>query len=153
MAKSHHKPVTVAKGQWGTVECAARKSGRLPAIDFLDELREFYIGSQDKNITAYTKFLVLFQQMAENGKLSNKRFSFEGNGLYAFKHELRNVQIRFPCFQDGRKWILTHGFKKRGAQKGRGVWPEEEVKRAKEIRKEYFELKEEKGSENGKDFG
>jgi hypothetical protein len=33
------------------------------------------------------------------------------------------------------------------------VWPEEEVKRAKEIRKEYFELKEEKGSENGKDFG
>src|SRR5207302_8687416 len=92
---------------------------------------------------ALARFLVLFQQMAEHGQVASKRFGKEMGQLYAFKHEVRKVQIRFPCFQDGNRWILTHGFFKPGAQKKRGTWPESEVTRAAQIRSEYFQRKSE----------
>lgn len=76
--------------------------------------------------------------MANFGRLSPKRFDKEMRDLYAFKFEARNVQIRFPCFPDGRKWIVTHGFRKPGAKKGRGKWPQEEINRALEIQREYY---------------
>jgi hypothetical protein len=82
--------------------------------------------------------MVLFQTMADHGRIQSKRFSSEMEGLYAFKHEVRNTQIRFPCFQDGNKWILTHGFIKPGAKRGLGDWPESEIEKAKQIRGEYF---------------
>ncbi len=71
------------------------------------------------------------EQMADYGSVSPKRFKKEMESFYAFRHEVRNVQIRFPCFQDGNRWVLTHGFIKPGAQKGMGEWPSAEVERAK----------------------
>jgi len=81
--------------------------------------------------------------------VSRKRFGPESDRIFAFKHELRNIQIRFACFQDGRMWVLTHGFKKPGAKKGRGAWPESQLTRAKTIREEYFNLKAERASNHG----
>jgi hypothetical protein len=135
----------VAKGAWGTVECAVRPNGHAPAEEFLntelENVREK--GKYEPLATARARFLVLFDQMADHGRLSGKRFSKEMGQLYAFKHEVRNVQIRFPCFQDGKRWILTHGFFKPGAQKKKGKWPASEVARAEEIMSEYFQRKKE----------
>jgi hypothetical protein len=105
----------------------------------LEAIREK--GKDQPQATAAARFLVLFQQMADNGRVSPKRFGSEPENLWAFKHEVRNQQIRFPCFPDGRRWILTHGFVKPGAKRGLGRWPEREIRRALEVRAEYFERK------------
>jgi hypothetical protein len=133
----------VATGNECSVECAIRLSGEIPAKAFLEgTLEEIREGGKDKpQSTATARFMVLFQNMADYGRVQAKRFSSEMDGLYAFKHEVRKTQIRFPCFQDGNKWILTHGFLKPGAKKGLGDWPSAEIDRAKEIRGEYFTLK------------
>jgi hypothetical protein len=117
----------VAEGAWGTVEYAVRPSGSVPAKDFFDALDE----------KAQASFAVLFQNMANVGRLSSKRFKKEMGNLYTFKHEVGKRQIRFPCFRDGNRWILTHGFFKPGAKKGLGAWPKPEVDRAKAIEAEY----------------
>jgi hypothetical protein len=133
----------VAEGNACSVECAIRPSGEAPAKLYLEgDLETIREGGKNKpQTTARARFMVLFQTMADYGRVQGKRFSVEMEGLYAFKHEVRKVQIRFPCFQDGNKWILTHGFIKPGAKKGLGDWPQEQINRAKEIREEYFTRK------------
>ena len=91
--------------------------------------------------TARARFYVLFVQMANYGHVSTKRFKKEMDSLYAFRHEVRNLQIRFPSFSDGNRWILTHGFRKPGAKEGLGKWPDSEIRRANEIMAEYFRRK------------
>jgi hypothetical protein len=131
----------VAEGSACTVECVVRTSGDAPAREFLEELEGLTEKGKDRpDSSACARFMVLFQQMANYGHVSSKRFSKEMGDLYAFKHEVRNRQIRFPCFQDGSKWILTHGFFKPGARKKLGQWPAAEIKRAQEMR-EYFARK------------
>jgi hypothetical protein len=128
----------VAEGAWGTVECIVTSPGVAPAERFLEELELVREGPKSKpESTAKAKFLVLFDQMAQYGRVSPKRFGREMGGLWAFKHEVCNIQIRFPCFQDGRRWLLTHGFKKPGAKKGLGKWPRSEIERATQIIAEY----------------
>jgi hypothetical protein len=133
----------VARGQACTVECVVRLSGEAPARDFLEteleQIREK--GKERPEAMARARFLVLFQQMADYGRVSPKRFKAEMDGLSAFRHEVRNKQIRFPCFRDGSRWILTHGFVKPGAKKGMGAWPKREIGRAKDLRGEYFSRK------------
>src|SRR6478672_7520350 len=117
--------VTVARGNSCTVEFAIRPSGACPAKDFFEgECEQIREGGKHKpESTARAKFTFLFQQMADCGNLSGKRFKPEMNGLSAFSHEVRNIQIRFPCFRDGGAWIVTHSFCKPGARKGLGDWP------------------------------
>ncbi len=117
----------IAKGRWGTVECAVRASGETPARDFLETVCEGVRekGKDKPRATAHARFLVLFQQMANYGQLSHQRFKKEMGKLSAFRHEVRNKQIRFPCFQDGTRWILTHGFIKGRAEKRRANIGEE----------------------------
>lgn len=98
-------------------------------------------GKNEPRATARGRFAVLFQAMADDGRISPKRFKSEQGRLFAFSHEVRNVQIRFPCFQDGNHWIITHGFQKPGAKKGLGKWPESEVQRAEKIMNEYHQRK------------
>jgi hypothetical protein len=140
------RPLTelVARGRWGTVECAVRPSGEAPAKDIFETVCESVRekGKNEPLATASARFAVLFQQMADYGRVSPKRFKSEMGRLFAFRHEVRNVQIRFPCFQDGNRWILTHGFIKAGARKGQGQWPEGKVQRANDIMNEYFQRKE-----------
>jgi hypothetical protein len=133
----------VAQGSWGAVEAVILESGTIPALEFLnEELEDVREGKKgDEQSSAKARFMVLFQQMANYGQLSPKRFKTEMEGLCAFRHEVKNVQIRFPCFRDGNRWILTHGFIKPGAKGGLGKWPKTEIERAKAIRDDYFRRK------------
>lgn len=135
MAGNAHLTVIVAEGSWGTVECVVLDSGDAPTKDFLEA---------DETVAA--RFLVLFQNMANYGLVPPKRLKTEMDGLCAFRHEVGNRQIRFPCFQDGNRWIVTHGFVKPGAKNGKGKWPSSEVERAKNIRAEYWTRKKRLGN-------
>lgn len=138
-------PITkvIARGNACTVECVVCVSGDVPAEEFLQtvlaQIREK--GNDDPEATARARFMVLFQLMANYGRVSPKRFKKEMGKLFAFKHEVKNLQIRFPCFQDGNKWIVTHGFIKPGAKKKMGDWPHSEVRRAEKIMAEYWARK------------
>lgn len=105
-------------------------SGRKPALEFIEEQRP----------EVQAPFLVLFQHMANYGAVQAKRFKKEMGKLYAFRHEIGKRQIRFPCFLDGNRWIITHGFVKPGS-KGMGKWPPDQVNRAERIQAEYWERK------------
>jgi len=124
------------------VVCVVLASGKSPAADYLAELKSLREKKKSEpESSAFARFAILFQQMANYGHVSPKRFGPEMDGFYAFKHEVRNRQIRFPCFQDGHLWVLTHGFQKPGAKKNLGDWPPAQKARAREIRAEYFERK------------
>jgi len=71
--------------------------------------------------------------------MPRNKFKSEQGQLFAFSLELNNVQYRFPCFRDGARWVVTHGFKKPGAQKGKGKWPKSEIDRANRIMGEYHD--------------
>jgi len=45
--------------------------------------------------------------------------------------EIKDFQIRMPCFRDGDVMVITHGFLKK-----RDAVPPEEIERAKRIRSE-----------------
>jgi hypothetical protein len=149
----------IARGAWGTVEAIVLESNACPALELItNDLMDLREGAKDEeDKTAAARFMVLFQQMANYGAVSPKRFKKEMEGFHAFKHEVKNRQIRFPCFQDGKRWILTHGFFKPGARKkGLGEWPEEQIQRACAHRDEYFRRKLKLGvkkeGSNGKDL-
>jgi hypothetical protein len=133
----------LAQGAWGSVEAVVLASGHCPALSFLETECELIRekGKTQPEATAHARMNVLFQHMANYGRLSAKRFKPERDQFMAFSHEVANVQVRFPCFRDGNRWVLTHGFRKPGAKKGRGTWPETEVRRANEIRAEYLRRK------------
>jgi hypothetical protein len=137
------RTIVAARGGACTVEFVVRSSGNCPAQSFLnddcEQIREG--GKGEPESTARAKFQFLFQQMANYGNIAPKRFKKEMGKFFAFRHTVRNVQIRFPCFVDGDKWIVTHGFSKPGAQRGLGTWPSSEVKRAEELMREYFKRK------------
>lgn len=144
----HPLTILAAKGGW-PVEFVVQANGDCPALEFLNgECESIREGGRNKpNSTARAKFMFLFQNMATSGRLSPKRFKAEMRSFFAFSHEVRNVQIRFPCFRDGSKWIVTHGFIKPGSQRGRGRWPREQIERAESLRDEYISRK--RAVENG----
>lgn len=114
-----------AKGSWGTVNYAICSNGKSPAKEFVESREE-----SDKR-----KIAALFQFMANSpsGKISNdEKFSHEDGAIWSFKA----FQIRLPCFQDGKSWIVTHGFIKK-----KDKWPPGELERAKRIRNEHLERK------------
>ena len=115
----------VTRGGWGTVDFAVLANGSVPAKDFLDGL----------SASAKATFLEDFQKMADYGVVPRKRFKKEMGTLFAFRNV--NLQVRFPCFRDGKSWILTHGFYKPGAQKGKGQWPRSQTERAEAIEAQY----------------
>jgi hypothetical protein len=117
----------LANGDWGTVDAVVLTNGNCPA-------RKFVFEELARNERA--RALNLFQVMADQGSVPSKRLKSE-EGFQAFSIEVNNRQIRFPCFQDGQRWVVTHGFIKPGAKKGRGPWPRSEIDRANRIIAEY----------------
>jgi hypothetical protein len=84
--------------------------------------------------------------MANVGQIRNEtKFSIESGEIYGFKVSQGNKLIRFACFQEGRCWVLTHGFFKPGAQRGKGKWPPSEISKAERIMKEHKNLFKNKG--------
>ncbi len=127
----------LARGAWGTVECVILPPDNPAADLFLD--------GQPPVVRA--RFLVLFQQIANYGFLQAKRFKKEMGDFSAFRHEINNLQYRFPCFRIGNSWIITHGFIKPGARnKKLGDWPQQEIVRTKDIQKGYLDRKKSSGA-------
>ena len=110
----------VVRGTWGEVRYAVRSNGRIPAETFIGGLTE----SEKRKVGA------LFRRLAEVGKIVNRQ---QFKKLEGYIWEFKKGQIRIGGFQIGRSWFLTHGFMKK-----RDDWPEAEVKRAKDIRKEHL---------------
>lgn len=136
--------IVIARGAWGTVEAILLPSEVSPAVEFLQEdVRNMSVGGKKRTArAAEVQCYALFQTMANIGQVSPKRFKSEMEGFWAFRLEIGNLQIRFPCFRDGNRWILTHGFFKPGARNAKlGSWPSEEVNRAMRIRDDYFQRK------------
>lgn len=108
----------VATGPMRTIEAAVCLDGFSPAQQFLDQL-----GEADQQ-----KLAALFAWMAEHAVIRNEeKFKKLGGAIWEFK----SFQIRIPCFQDGRAWVLTHGFIKK-QQKA----PRREIERAERIMQE-----------------
>jgi len=121
-----------------SIEYARDAKGRYLAEEWLSSL-EKEIGKKEAS-KVRAKFKALFAQMAANGEIPNdSRFSNERGDIYGFKYEYKKRLYRIACFQDGDVWVLTHGFVKPGAQKGKGKWPTTELDRADRIQKEHLD--------------
>lgn len=111
----------VLKRKWGTIEYAVRCSGKMPAKEFIEKL----------DIRERIKLETLLERMAEHGEIRNKeKFNHLEGKIYEFKSD----KNRLPCFQSGRRWILTHGFRKQKKKT-----PRKEILRAKDIMNEHLE--------------
>lgn len=118
------------------------QDGKIPAVADLGVFEQLRFKGKDKpDQNAKAKFMALFRQMAQLGSVSPKRFAKEMDGFYAFTVEMNKIQLRIVCFQEGNRWLLTHGFQKPGAQRKLGQWPAGEIRRAKNIRAEYLSRK------------
>ena len=110
----------VEEGSWGFVRYALRTDDSSPAKDFIEKLDE-----RDQRSLA-----TLFERMAEHGKITNEeKFKKLTGSIFEFK----KFQIRIGCFQVGRNWYLTHGFRKK-----KDHWPPAELDRAEQIRREHM---------------
>jgi hypothetical protein len=91
----------IARGNACTVECVVCLSGEAPAAEFLESelalIREK--GKDDPQATARARFMVLFQMMANYGRVSPKRFKKEMGKLYAFRHEVKNFRFASHVFR------------------------------------------------------
>lgn len=111
----------VDDGPERTIEYAIAVNGAKPAKEFIRGL----------NDAEQRKLDVLFQRMADTGRIFNKeQFKQVEGKIYEFKRH----QVRIGCFQMGRRWLLTHGFRKKSKK-----WPRSEIERAQRIMNEHIE--------------
>ncbi|MCL2721521.1 MAG: type II toxin-antitoxin system RelE/ParE family toxin [Treponema sp.] len=80
------------------------------------------------------KFLILIKRMGDFGKIHDiTKFRNEGDGIYAFKPQPDRY---LSFFTDGRKIIITNGFKKKTDK-----LPKNEKKLAIRFKQDYLERK------------
>ena len=108
------------EGEFFTIEWYFDSNGKSPSLEHFEELPE-----KEQN-----RLLYLFNRMGDFGKISDiTKFRHEGGGIYAFKPQPE----RFLCFfQEGRKIIVTNGFRKK-----RDKLPPSEHERAMKYRQDY----------------
>lgn len=111
----------VARGAFGTVEYAVQANGASPAQEFVET---------ELDLDNQRKLAVLLEKLANQGRISNEeQFKKVEGSLF----ELKQHQVRVFCFQEGRRWILTHGFIKK-----RPKLPKTEIQRGERIRQEHL---------------
>jgi hypothetical protein len=121
MSKDTDSLVVVVRGTARTIEYAVCSNGTMPAREFIEGL----------DPSDQRKLDTLFRRMAETGKIFNReQFKLVEGEIFEFKR----FQTRVGCFQVGPRWILTHGFQKKGDR-----WPKAEVIRAERIMREHLE--------------
>ena len=126
--------IVVVRGNQRTIEYAVCANGSMPAKEFVEGLDE----SEQRRLD------VLFRRMADTGKVFNtEQFKQVKDKIYEFKR----YQTRVGCFQIGMRWILTHGFVKKGDR-----WRASEIERAERIMEEHraWEAAEKKAGRQGK---
>lgn len=118
MSQSHRHREIVHAGRVLRIECAMCLNGTSPSSDFLRGLRQ----------PELSKVQALLERMADHGEICNReKFKKVKGQIWEFK----SFQIRLLCFQDGKNWVLTHGFVKKQDQ-----IPKREIERAEQIRAE-----------------
>ena len=86
---------------------------------------------RDLDLGDQRKLRVLFERMAEHGRIFNsEKFKKVEGHIFEFK----SFQIRVGCFQLSNTWFLTHGFRKK-----QDKWPKAQITRAKRIRSEHMQ--------------
>ena len=118
------KSCIIYSGEKFTLEWYYDKNGKSAAYDYFMESTEVL---QDK-------FLVLIKKMGEFGKIYDiTKFRNEGDGIYAFKPQPDRY---LSFFTDGRKIIVTNGFRKKTVK-----LPKNEKELAMKYRQDYLERK------------
>jgi hypothetical protein len=120
MSEGDDRPEVLVRGNLRTIEYAVCSDRSMPAREFVECLDE----------SDQRKLEVLFRRMADMGKIFNReQFKLVEGKIFEFKR----FQIRIGCFQIGARWILTHGFKKKGDR-----WPDSQLVRANRIMAEHL---------------
>jgi phage-related protein len=118
------KSCVIYRGQKFILEWYYDKNGKSVAYDYFMESSEEL---QDK-------LLILVKKMGDFGKIYDiTKFRNEGDGIYAFKPQPDRY---LSFFTDGKKMIVTNGFKKKTEKV-----PENEKKLAIKCRQDYLERK------------
>lgn len=120
----------IARGTACTVECIVRASGESPAEQFLlGELAQTHEKKKDPQSSATARFLVLFQMMANYGRVSPKRF----------KKEMASDPL--SVFSRWRQMDFDTRVHQTGCAEEVGRLAREEVTRAEELMAEYWRRK------------
>lgn len=113
----------LVKGPCAIVAYAHRVNGSRPAKDFIENLEK----------SDQAKLARSFKQIADTGNIWNKeRFRKLRGKIWEFKI---HPKVRVLCFQSGKTWLLTHGFRKET-----GDTPSRQIERAENIMKEHISL-------------
>src|SRR3569833_2886356 len=95
----------IVVGSRFTVEFAVLDDRSMPAKPYYDSLSK----ADRAGLFGY------MQHLACIGEINNqpKKFQHERGPFWAFKRKGQNARmIRLPCYQEGLRWIITHGFDK-----------------------------------------
>lgn len=118
----------VCRGARCTIEYAVRRNGTVPARDFIE---------QELTVPERARLFALFQYLADSGRNTNpQQFKKLEGRLWEFKRH----QIRVACFQDGNRWILVSGFRKKEDR-----WRKSEIERAHGIMEEHLHREAQQG--------
>lgn len=110
----------VVRGNMRTIEYALCANGSIPAKEFIEGLDE----------SGQRRLDTLFRRMADMGRIFNRELFKQVEGkIYEFKR----FQTRVGCFQIGTRWVLTHGFTKKGDR-----WKKSEIERAERIMEDHL---------------
>lgn len=121
MSEAADRARIVADGTMATIEYAVRSNGSMAAKEFIATLTE----------TDQRRLAVLFKRLADIGRIMNReQFKRVEGPIWEFKRH----QVRVACFQIGKRWLLTHGFRKKGDH-----WKPSELDRATRIMNEHLE--------------
>ena len=119
----------VARGVKRDIVYAVRSNGQQPARDFIHEL----------DVREQARFMVVFKHLCDTGRLLKhklkKLHTKEGQAW-----EFRSHEWRIGAFQDGRLWVLTHGFPKKGQRT-----PKKEIDLIERIRREHLNKQADRG--------
>ena len=119
--------VRLGSGAWGDVRVIASKREEVPVLDFLQSLDR----SQGKAVRKM--MALLMEKVPAQGppKHNRERCRHLDNGIYEFK--VNQVRVFwFYDHEDGAAVVCSHGFSKK-TQKT----PPREIKRAKDLRRQY----------------
>ena len=114
------------RGPCAIVAYARRANGNRPAMDYIENLQQ----------ADWAKLAKSFIKIASVGRIGNlerfRKLGGKSGKIYEFKIY---PNIRVLCFQLGKTWLLTHGFKKKTDKT-----PPNQIKRAEDIMKEHISL-------------
>ena len=114
----------VILGTHTTIEYAVRADGTMEAKSWL----------KSQNDVVKRSFATLFFQLANHGRIHNtSHFRQIEDEIWEFKKTIH----RILCFRCGRRWLLTHRFKKAG---GIGKCPVREITHARNISQEHLQF-------------